>query len=191
MASGVINTVTDQLTVLTNKTSKMNASGTIWSGYNLELTPESASSNHGGFIDFHYNQSTANYTSRIIENASGKVNVIATNGLFVNNYLVRTLPKTVNFANWHNMLPMRTDSNLFYFYANGLIITEPSSSNIYQSGTISVTQMTKVSGSNSYTGAVTVTSVYQRQNGLEIEATITNSVTGNGLVVLNGTITVS
>lgn len=35
-------------------------------------------------LDFHFNNSTNDYTSRIIETASGKVDVIATNGLFSN-----------------------------------------------------------------------------------------------------------
>ena len=36
------------------------------------------------YLDFHYNNSTENYTSRIIESASGKVDVLAANGLFSN-----------------------------------------------------------------------------------------------------------
>lgn len=40
---------------------------------NIEMFPDS-SAGHGGFIDFHYNGSTADYTSRIIENASGSLN---------------------------------------------------------------------------------------------------------------------
>ena len=35
-------------------------------------------------IDFHYGNSTEDYTSRIIESSSGKVDVLATNGLFSN-----------------------------------------------------------------------------------------------------------
>ena len=35
-------------------------------------------------LDFHYNNSTKDYTSRIIETESGKVDVLATNGLFSN-----------------------------------------------------------------------------------------------------------
>ena len=35
-------------------------------------------------LDFHYNNSTEDYTSRIIETGSGKVDVLATNGLFNN-----------------------------------------------------------------------------------------------------------
>ena len=35
-------------------------------------------------LDFHYNNSTKDYTSRIIEMGSGKVDVLATNGLFNN-----------------------------------------------------------------------------------------------------------
>ena len=38
----------------------------------IELNTTS-STGHGGFIDFHYNGSTADYTSRIIENASGRL----------------------------------------------------------------------------------------------------------------------
>ena len=41
-------------------------------------------------IDFHYNNSTENHTSRIIESASGKVDVLAANGLFVNGSKVQT-----------------------------------------------------------------------------------------------------
>ncbi len=36
----------------------------------IELTPATGAG-HGGYIDFHYNGSTADYTSRIIESASG------------------------------------------------------------------------------------------------------------------------
>ena len=35
-------------------------------------------------LDFHFNNSTNDYTSRIIESSSGKVDVLATNGLFSN-----------------------------------------------------------------------------------------------------------
>lgn len=37
----------------------------------------SGASGHGGYIDFHYNDSTDDYTSRIIESASGTINVDA------------------------------------------------------------------------------------------------------------------
>ena len=37
----------------------------------LEMAPSTSSAGHGGYIDFHYNRSTADYTSRIIEDASG------------------------------------------------------------------------------------------------------------------------
>jgi len=44
-----------------------------WSKHSLELRPP-ANANHGGYIDFHYNGSTA-YTSRIIEDESGIVKI--------------------------------------------------------------------------------------------------------------------
>lgn len=41
----------------------------------IEMTPGSTSAGHGGYIDFHFNNSTADYTSRIIEQASGTLTV--------------------------------------------------------------------------------------------------------------------
>lgn len=50
----------------------------------LELNP-GTSAGHGGYIDFHYAGSSADYTSRIIESASGKINIQAANGVEVDN----------------------------------------------------------------------------------------------------------
>ena len=49
----------------------------------IELTPPTTST-HGGFIDFHFKGSTADYTSRIIELASGNLQIIASAGLTLN-----------------------------------------------------------------------------------------------------------
>lgn len=38
---------------------------------NIEFSRVASNANHGGFIDFHYNGSTADYTARIIETADG------------------------------------------------------------------------------------------------------------------------
>jgi hypothetical protein len=46
-------------------------------GY-IEMMPGS-SAGHGGYIDFHYNSSSADYTSRIIESASGTLSVNGAN----------------------------------------------------------------------------------------------------------------
>lgn len=51
---------------------------------NIELVPASGL-NHGGFIDFHYEGSTEDFTSRIIEGGEGKLNITAPNGVTVNN----------------------------------------------------------------------------------------------------------
>ena len=58
----------------------------------IEFLP-TGTSKHGGFLDFHYKRSTADYTSRIIEDASGKISVIANNGFFVNGLAVNTAPR--------------------------------------------------------------------------------------------------
>ena len=49
-------------------------SGVTAQGY--ELIPSSSSAGHGGHIDFHYNRSSSDYTTRIIEDASGQLKVI-------------------------------------------------------------------------------------------------------------------
>ncbi len=41
----------------------------------IELNTDGSLSGYGGFIDFHFNGSQADYTSRIIEDASGKLNL--------------------------------------------------------------------------------------------------------------------
>ena len=46
----------------------------------LEFQPTS-SAGHGGYLDFHYNNSTSDYTSRIIESASGQLSFLASNGI--------------------------------------------------------------------------------------------------------------
>ena len=42
----------------------------------IELQPSNSSAGHGGHIDFHYNQSSADYTTRLIEDASGRLKLI-------------------------------------------------------------------------------------------------------------------
>ncbi len=59
----------------------------------IELYASSTSSNHGGYIDFHYNASTSDYTSRIIENANG---VISINGSNFNKSGAVYIPGSVN-----------------------------------------------------------------------------------------------
>jgi hypothetical protein len=57
----------------------------------IELKPSTAA-NNGGFIDFHYAGSTADYTSRIIEDASGQISVTATKGLRINGSFAPSMP---------------------------------------------------------------------------------------------------
>lgn len=47
--------------------------GAIFPAY-VELTP-TVGSNHGGYLDFHFNGDSADYTSRIIESASGQITI--------------------------------------------------------------------------------------------------------------------
>ena len=49
----------------------------------LEFKP-SSSANNGGFLDFHWNGSSSDYTSRIIEADSGAITIFAAQGLYLN-----------------------------------------------------------------------------------------------------------
>ena len=59
-----------------------NSGGTISQFHSIELNSAGSLSGYGGFIDFHFNGSSADYTSRIIEDASGKLNI--NQAVFVN-----------------------------------------------------------------------------------------------------------
>ena len=78
---GVINnkpTIPTKFSDLTNDTHVIGSeTGSI------ELTPLTTSS-HGGFINFHFKGSTADYTSRILEVASGNLQITAAAGLTLN-----------------------------------------------------------------------------------------------------------
>ena len=50
----------------------------------IEFNMTGGLSGYGGFLDFHYNGSTADYTSRIIEDGSGVLNLQASNGVKIN-----------------------------------------------------------------------------------------------------------
>lgn len=54
--------------------SAFNSSGAA----NISNIEFKGSSSHGGYIDFHYGQSTADYTTRLMENASGALNCTGT-----------------------------------------------------------------------------------------------------------------
>ncbi len=57
--------------------------GRLWLAGNVTATSIELKTNTP-FIDFHFDNSTADYTSRIIENASGHLNLVAANGVSFN-----------------------------------------------------------------------------------------------------------
>lgn len=63
----------------------------------IELFP-GASAGNGGYIDFHYNNSSADYTSRLIESPSGKVKLNG-NTIFTTANIIALLNVNVTFEN--------------------------------------------------------------------------------------------
>ena len=75
------------ISALQAKTSRLSSQGTVFTGTNIEFNPPGSAYN-GGYIDFHYNGNTADYTSRIIEFGSGQVEINAPAAFRINgNYL--------------------------------------------------------------------------------------------------------
>ena len=72
------------------------ANGGAITGFDaIELNSNGTLSGYGGFIDFHYNGSTSDFTSRIIESASGTLNL---------NYLLYVRNNTVYIGgDWEHM----------------------------------------------------------------------------------------
>ena len=66
----------------------LSITGFIDGATNIELKPSSSSAGNGGYIDFHYNQSSSDYTSRIIEDASGRLYLQATNGIRIGDCVI-------------------------------------------------------------------------------------------------------
>jgi hypothetical protein len=60
----------------------------------LEMT-SSSGAGHGGYFDFHYNNSSDDFTSRIIEDASGRINLVAPTGIRVNGGRILGAPTAV------------------------------------------------------------------------------------------------
>lgn len=78
-------------------TADHNHSGQSISPAAIELFP-GASAGNGGYIDFHYNNSSAGYTSRLIESPSGKVKLNG-NTIFTTANIIALLNVNVTFEN--------------------------------------------------------------------------------------------
>lgn len=99
------------------------------------------------------------------------------------------LTRTATFVGWHNMVPCRCDASALYLWIGGLIITQPSSSSVYDSGTLTLVRVGQFSGAlPTSSTALTISNVYQRNDGLEIVCALPSGVSGSGIVTINGTI---
>lgn len=66
----------------------ISGTGAIYGFQCIELNINGKLANFGGFIDFHFNKSSADYTSRIIEDASGRLNI---NSIYFTSYAISNL----------------------------------------------------------------------------------------------------
>lgn len=87
--------------------------GAIEGFHSIELNSEGSLSGYGGFIDFHYNGSSADFTSRIIEDASGRIYLNASNGVRIGNGVLK-------WDSTNNALKVeKYDGTTANFYATG------------------------------------------------------------------------
>ncbi|MBQ4388000.1 MAG: hypothetical protein II822_10415 [Prevotella sp.] len=76
-ANGVPNSISGNMTDVGNIT----MTGSVIGPVSIELNTNGTLINFGGYIDFHYQGSSADYTSRIIEETSGMLSLVAPNGV--------------------------------------------------------------------------------------------------------------
>lgn len=87
--------------------------GVITGFHSIELNNYGTLSGYGGFIDFHYNGSSSDYTSRIIEDASGRLFLDASVGVRIGSALL-------SWDSTNNALKIqKIDGTAANFYATG------------------------------------------------------------------------
>jgi hypothetical protein len=116
-----------------------NVSGSMIGVTSIDMNSDGALSGYGGFIDFHYSGSSADYTSRIIEDASGRVSI--------NSVLYAQYGGNVGIGT--------TPSSSHKLYVSGTFHTSGNSS---IGGTLGVTGATTLSSTLGVTGATTLSS---------------------------------
>ena len=114
-------------------------SGSLIGVTSIEMNSDGALSGFGGFIDFHYNGSSADYTSRIIENASGR--------LSINSVLYAQYGGNVGIGT--------TPSSSHKLYVSGTFYASGNSS---IGGTLGVSGATTLSSTLGVSGATTLSS---------------------------------
>ena len=87
--------------------------GVITGFHGIELNSNGSLSDYGGFIDFHFDGSSSDYTSRIIEDASGRLYLSAPNGVRIGNAVLK-------WDSANNALYLQnTDGTAVNLYATG------------------------------------------------------------------------
>ena len=103
--------------------------------------------------------------------------------------MIKSFPRTVNFASWHTNAVWRADGTKVYFCFGGVYIA-PNIADITSKCTTSITVQSSSGFTNTLTaGARTVAEVYQLDWGLEIVVTTSSSESGFGIAAVTGSIT--
>ena len=138
-------------------------SGSLIGVTSIEMNSDGALSGYGGFIDFHYSGSSADYTSRIIEDSSGR--------LSINSVLYAQYGGNVGIGT--------TPSSSHKLYVSGTFHTSGNSS---IGGTLGVSGATTLSSTLGVSGATTLSSTL----GVSGATTLSSTLSVSGTSTLTG-----
>ena len=126
-----------------------NNGGSINGFHSIDLNSHGSLSGYGGFIDFNFNGSAQDYTSRIIEDASGRIRLIASAGVRIGDAVLKW--DSTNGA----LYIQKSDNTPANFYATGGVsalgfIAGTSSVDSMTFGNITINSTIYFSGTNRY-----------------------------------------
>jgi hypothetical protein len=122
-----------------------NSGGVIEKFHAIELNNAGSLSGYGGLIDFHYNGSAADYTTRVIEEAAGVVSIYgknsaATSGIYADKLVGVKIGSNVTGASYVQIGTVR----IIYDHTNNALKVEKqdgTAANLYATGGVSALGM--------------------------------------------------
>ena len=164
--SGLSANVQDSLTEVyghctdyTSMDTRVNTLENIVQSHKIEFNPPNTV-NNGGYIDFHYQGSSSDFTSRIIENESGVIDIQAPNGVKINGQKTIKVTHaqsdnitmaTGRHANYEIPISLPTGSTLKY----AVVLSTPNSAWVFSHIVSYSNTKVTVGAYNTYSGDVT------------------------------------
>ena len=142
----------------------------------IEFSEIAANAGYGGYIDFHFNGSSSDYTSRIIEDVSGRIQFVASNGIRVGDGVL--VWDSTNGA----LKVQRADGTAANFYTTGAVSALGANSGSAGSiANLTITDtLTFINNSENESGSITI-----NVNGLVLSSSTQEICVEGDLIVGN------